>query len=396
MIRGAWHQLGWQHQKLVIEQIKQGAGVGVVLSPRDLSFSKAQEYAAQYKDVESGVLYDPQWHIPAFSNVQLDEYPTAKLRDTVTNLINIAESRLADLAEMLEEENSALRTDAVIAPAIVYQAGRTDISQLNAKLHTAARRAAANLNVPCYGTAFLGESVTDSIELVQATLSTVTSLRCDGWYFGFEFPAERIPSSTDAIYRCLRAILLLASTGHPVMHAYAGPLGILSFSSGCTAAASGPSQKQWRFCPERWEDVEATGGNSALPARYFSRALWGTVVFPDETGLLPSSMQARIFSPSPFATAPPPMGWSRTDAKKHLTHTICKGLQDIADKGTTAECRKAANELLGDAVQLHEEIAEHRVELRDNAASYQANWQAALGIMLERHEDDFEFLELLE
>jgi hypothetical protein len=76
MQRGAWHQLGWQHQKMVIEQLQNQAGVGVILSPRDLSYSKAQEYVPQYRDLGASVVLDPQWHIPDFTNPQLDDYCT--------------------------------------------------------------------------------------------------------------------------------------------------------------------------------------------------------------------------------------------------------------------------------------------------------------------------------
>ena len=47
MKRGAWHQCGDRSQKLVVEQLTAGHGVGVILSPRDLS-DMAVKYAAQY------------------------------------------------------------------------------------------------------------------------------------------------------------------------------------------------------------------------------------------------------------------------------------------------------------------------------------------------------------
>lgn len=397
MRRGAWHQLGWQHQKMVIEQLRNHAGVGVVLSPRDLSYVKAQEYVSQYKAEGASVILDPQWHVPAFTNQQLDDYPTAELRASVTDLVDISDSALDDLREKLISENSALQTDALVAPAIVYAAGRQDIVQLNARLHETGRNAAAELGIPCYGTAFLGESVTNSQQLVESTLSSITSLNCDGWYFGFEFAAERIPSTTDAVYRCLRAALLLAGTGKPVMHAYAGPMGILSFAAGCSAAASGASQKQWRFCPERWEPSSATGGNNAAPARYFSRRLWGTIVFPDETALLPASIQSRIFDRTPFAPNPLPQTWTRTEATKHLTYSICKGIEEVASHNSFAACREAADAILSTAVGLHSQIAvQQAIQLRDCAACYQANWRAALNILAQNHGDDFEFLDLLQ
>lgn len=396
MQRGAWHQLGWQHQKMVIEQLKNHAGVGVVLSPRDLSFTKAKEYAPLYKAEGAGVVLDPQWHVPGFTNQQLDDYPTAELRGSATDLADISDAALDDLGEKLVSENSALQTDALIAPAIVYAAGRNDIVQLNSRLHETARKAAAELGIPCYGTAFLGESVTNSQHLVEATLSSITALNADGWYFGFEFASERIPSSTDAVYRCLRAALLLVLTGKPVMHAYAGPMGILSFAAGCTAAATGASQKQWRFCPERWEASASTGGNNAAPARYFSRQLWGTIVFPDETALLPIQIQNQIFEATPFAPNPLPQTWSKTDATKHLTYSICKGIEAVASSQGYAASRQAAEAMLDTAVAIHSQIAvQHAIQLRDDAACYQANWRAALNILAQNHGDDFEFLELL-
>lgn len=397
MQRGAWHQLGWQHQKMVIEQLQHQAGVGVILSPRDLSFTRAQEYVPQYKAAGASVIVDPQWHVPAFTNTQLDDYPTAELRASVTDLVDISDSALDDLRRKLVAENAALQTDAMVAPAIVYAAGRQDIVQLNARLHETACIAAQELGIPCYGTAFIGESVTNSQQLVESTISSITSLKCDGWYFGFEFSAERIPSSTDAVYRCLRAALLLALTGKPVMHAYAGPMGILSFAAGCNAAASGPSQKQWRFCPERWEPSSTTGGNNAAPARYFSRRLWGTIVFPDETALLPLAVQNLVFEQTPFAHIPLPTTWTKTEATKHLTYSICKGIEHVASHAGFAACRHAAEAILSDAVSLHSQIAvQQAIQLKDDSACYQANWRAALNILGQNHGDDFDFLDLLQ
>jgi hypothetical protein len=396
MKRGAWHQLGWQHQKMVVEQLQQRSGVGVILSPRDLSYSKAQEYVPQYKAAGASVILDPQWHVPEFSNQQLDAYPTAELRASLSSLVDVSDDAIDDLQARLVAENATLQTDAVVAPAVVYAAGRQDIVQVNVRLHEAAQRAASELGKPCYGTAFLGESVTNSQQLVESMMSTITSLECDGWYFGFEFSAERIPSSTDAVYRCLRAAMLLAGTGKPVMHAYAGPMGILSFAAGCVAAATGPSQKQWRFCPERWEPSVGNGGNNAAPARYFSRSLWGTIVFPDEIALLPGDLQGQIVEQSPFASKPLPPTWSKTDATKHLTFSICKGIEQVAAKQGFDACRSEADSILSTAVGLHIKIVkEQMIQLKDDAAGYQANWRAALRILAQNHRDDFEFLELL-
>jgi hypothetical protein len=397
MKRGAWHQLGWNHQKMVIEQLQNGAGVGVILSPRDLSYLKAMEYVPQYKTEGASVVLDPQWHIPGFSNTQFAEYPTADLRASITNLVAVTDSEMSMLKNQIVSENSALSTDAVIAPAVLYAAGRNDIVQLNARLHAAACDAAAALGVPCYGTAFLGKSITSSQHLVDSTLSSITSLNCDGWYFGFQFPDERIPSSTDAVYRCLQAALLLVQTGKPVLHGYAGPLGILSFAAGCTAAASGPSQKQWKFCQERWEESPDIGGGGNAPARYFSRNLWGTIVFPDETALLSHNVLAQVLTPSPFAPNPLPATWGKTNATKHLAFTICKGIESVANNSAPASCRQAAQAILDTAVTLHKDILQtYGITLKDETAAYQANWRSALAILEQKHGDDFEFLAMLQ
>ena len=185
MNRGAWHQLGWNHHLLVIEQLENTAGVGVILSPRDLSFTRAQECVPLYKEHGAQVVVDPQWHIPGFTTDQFDEYPTADLRTTVTDLVNISDDRLNELQQKLISENSALQTDALIAPAVMYKAGRNDIVQLNRRLHDVAREAASQLGIPCYGTAFLDKSITNSMQLVETTMSTVTALNCDGWVLCF-------------------------------------------------------------------------------------------------------------------------------------------------------------------------------------------------------------------
>lgn len=396
MRRGVWHQLGWNHQKLVTELLQNDAGVGVILSPRDLSYANAKTYVAQYRANNALIVNDPQWFIPGFDNKQLNGYPIADFRNSVTSLTRVSDSEMFRLKESLVKENRELGTDALIAPAVLYTAGRTDVIQLNRRLHQVACDAAAQLGIPCYGTAFLGQSITNSIQLIESTLSAITSLSCDGWYFGFEFPAERIPSSVEAVYRCLVAALLLAQTGKPVLHAYAGPMGILSFASGCVAVGAGPSQKQWRFCPERWEKSESSRRSGHTPARYFSGTLWGTIVFPDETALLPTTLLSQIYTESPFATSPPSATWPKGDEKKHLIYTICKGIERVASHISPTACRHSAATLLSHAIQIHRSIrGNYGIELKDHSTSYQANWCAALIKLEQNHRDDFDFLDML-
>ena len=97
---------------------------------------------------------------------------------------------------------TVLRADAVIAPAVVYEAGRADIVQLNARLFAAAKQVADDLKIPVYATVVLGRSVTASDKTMQNVLSQATALSCDGWYFGFEFEDERLPSVRETVRRC--------------------------------------------------------------------------------------------------------------------------------------------------------------------------------------------------
>jgi hypothetical protein len=56
MRRGVWHQCGDRSQKLAAEQLQRGVGVGVVISPRDLAYNGAMDYAKQYHDLGTAVL----------------------------------------------------------------------------------------------------------------------------------------------------------------------------------------------------------------------------------------------------------------------------------------------------------------------------------------------------
>ena len=85
MRRGAWHQCGDRSQKIALQNLECGAGVGVVISPRDLGYDKAVEYAQAYHDNDAHVLIDSQFYVPEFTNPKLASYPTAKYRRSVSD-----------------------------------------------------------------------------------------------------------------------------------------------------------------------------------------------------------------------------------------------------------------------------------------------------------------------
>ncbi len=224
MRRGAWHQCGDRSQILVEEQLSNGPGEGAILSPRDLTRAGALDYAQRYRNLGAHVLMDYQFYVPDFVNPKLNSYPISAFRAGISALSQFSDVQMTDFRNQLRIDNAELETAAVIAPAVVYEAGRHDIVQLNSRLFSAARSVAGELHVPVYATVALGRSVTASEHTISAALAQATALNADGWYFAFEFENERIPSSRDAIRRCCAAGLSLACTGKPVLHAYAGPL----------------------------------------------------------------------------------------------------------------------------------------------------------------------------
>jgi hypothetical protein len=289
-----------------------------------------------------------------------------------------------------------LEASAVIAPAVVYEAGRLDIIELNSRLFAAAKAVASELHVPIYATVVLGRSVTASDQTMQSLLSQATALNCDGWYFGFEFEEERIPSARETVRRCSVAGLTLACTGKPVLHAYAGPMGLLSFGFGATGVAIGHSQNLWKFTRDRWAPSSGQGGSGDAPPRYFSKPLWGTIVYPDETTQLALALRNQVWSPSPFSgPVASTLPWSRWDANKHLVFVLAQQYASLASELDPRKNALAAISILQEAIKLHTAIQQNNVFLNDQTSSYQLNWQFALEDLLHNNQADFDFLKLM-
>ena len=396
MRRGTWHQCGDRSQKLVEEQLQHGVGVGVIISPRDLARKNAIKYAEQYRALGAELLLDYQYYVPEFTNARLGSYPISRFRQGVSSLNKISDQDLTDFRNELRVDHEELRADAVIAPAVVYQAGRSDIVQLNARLFAASKAVANDLKIPIYATVVLGRSVTASDQTLQTALSQATGLSCDGWYFGFEFEDERIPSARETVRRCCVAGLTLACTGKPVLHAYAGPMGLLSFGFCATGTAIGHSQNLWKFTRDRWMVTESQGGGGNAPARFFSSALWGTIIYPDETSQLSTSIRNQILTPSPFSgQVASNLPWQRWKSGKHLIHVVDQQFSMMAAEKDPRKNVEAAIALLANALELHAAIQKSNVFLGDNTSAYQANWKAALEDLVKDNQGDFAFFDLM-
>lgn len=395
MRRGAWHQFGDRSQKLAAEQLQNGVGVGVIISVRDLSRDNAIDYSKIYHDLGAHVLLDQQFYNPEFSNPLLKTYPISKYRASLSTLAQISDADLVDLATQLRLDYGDIKADGLIAPAITYEAARQDIIDLNKRLFGVAKQVGDELGIPTYATIMLGHSVVPSVHTINTILSQATSLDADGWYFGFEFSQGRIPFAKDDVFRCCVAGLTLACTGKPVLHAYAGPMALLSLGFGATGTAIGHSQNVWQFTRGRWDTDTKTGGGKA-PPRFFSRSLWGTIIYPDETSLLPPPLQSQVLTQSSFSTPTASNGpWTRWEANKHLVNIIGSTVDDIA---ATTDPRANANQAIGIlnvAITLHQQIKGIPLTVRDSANGYQENWRDAMNDLLNNHSDDFDYLEML-
>jgi hypothetical protein len=142
MRRGVWHQFGDRSQKLILEQLELANGVGVVLGSRDLSLGKAQEYASQYVDLGADLLLDLQFFRSTFENRHTPSYELDAYRQSVSELKKLSSSQLTGLTRSIEKLNRRFRTVGVIAPALMYEAERPDIADLNRTLFEAAKSAA--------------------------------------------------------------------------------------------------------------------------------------------------------------------------------------------------------------------------------------------------------------
>jgi hypothetical protein len=395
MKAGIWHQCGDRSQRVALELIQSDCGVGVVLSPRDLAIHNAANYSRQYHNEGADVLIDFQFYTPGFTNNNLDSYPISQHRTHITTLTQATEQELVAVRNSLRDSCDTVGVDGVIAPAMVYEAGRNDIVQLNQKLFQVAKEVGQELDLPVYATVALGTSVTGSENTIKPILSQATSLDGDGWYFAFEFEPERIPSNTEAVKRYCQTSLKLAATGKPVFHAFAGPLGIVSLGAAATAIGIGHSQNLWRLDRGRWAAADGQGGGGAAPPRFFSKSLWGTIVYRDEIAQLSTALANQVYTPTTFSPAQPTVQWDRWNANKHLLKVICEGTSQVIQQATARTRAQEAVRILQAAVSLHGQIAASGITLRDRAASYQQPWVDALQWTLQNCSKDYTYLEFI-
>lgn len=398
MKKGAWHQCCFNSQNLVEEQLQNGIGCGAILSPKDVGRNSLISYSKKYKTAGADVLIDQQFYVPEFSNKNLESYAITNFRPKVANFTAIPDAHMDGLANELYALHHDANADGIISPALVYESGRMDIVRLNARLFDTAKRVGDALGIPTYATVIIGNSAINADSLVDGIISYATALDCDGFYFGFEFDdTDAVPADRNHVYRAISAGLSLTCTGKPVLQAFAGPFGLLSFGYGAAGATIGHFKNVWRFDRRRWGQTEDGGGGNA-PPRFFSSSLWSTIVYPDETEQLSASTRKKVITPSSFSSPVEKAGapkWAKWDAYKHLVTVIGTRYGALASTGSAKENSRAIMNQLVEAVALHQTIANEGITLKDKCNLYQQNWLDSVTELLSKRSDDFEFLELL-
>lgn len=394
MKRGVWHQMGYNSQKLIVEQLLNNTGVGVILSPRYLNYDTERRYAEKYVECGAEVLHDPEFYVPESDQGKLGTYPSAKLRASVSMLKKISDIDLDELSKSLEIENRNVSASALIAPAVPYEAARRDLAELNEQLYRAAKKAGDAIGIPTLATVVIGQSATTP-QVVTNLLAMPTSLNPDGYYFQFEFTDARLPTDEIEVFRFCAAMLTLACTDRPILHSCAGPMSILSFAVGATGAGITFRQNFWGFDRSKWLNIDSQGGGGNAPARFFSSLLWGTIVQPDETIMLPQHLRTLVLTHSPYsatvATAPT-LPWGKWDANKHMVHVMANGARTVSEQSNIRAAADFAIEKLDRADRMHKQIERAGVRLKDETNLYQGPWRNALKRVLVDCADDYQWL----
>ncbi|MBM7845370.1 hypothetical protein [Herpetosiphon giganteus] len=397
MKRGVWFQYGSGSQKIMLDLAKTGVGQGAVFSPRDISQNSMITNAKKLKKLGFELMIDQQYHIPSYSNKNLQSYSMNNHRNRISKLVEIDSDGLLSLQRDLLFINEKVGTNAVIAPAVIYEASDDKITDLNEKLFKAAKQVGDNLGIPTYASIIIGRSAVISDSNIMALLSDITRLNADGWYFSFEFSDEKMPSNPDEIYSFLKAGLLLANTGKPLFHAFAGPLGLLSYAFGSTAVGVGQIKNLWQFTRSRWVVRTTKFIPKKHPPKFFSYPLWGNIVHPDETGNLIPILRSKILEYSPYSEQVEKEidNWPSPYPKKHLLYILSKQIEEIASKNNIRESAIYAIKKLNQSQKIQEEIINSYITIRDPLLKVQKNWLRGLNKYVQDMNDEFDYLGFL-
>lgn len=396
---GVWHQLGYNLHKAAKELVEHGIGEGCILSAGDAEFSQHSRNAKMLRSAGSQVVIDTQFHTPSVTNARITSYPFNEARLLVTEEHRAGLLQLDQIAAAIEAVNREINAAAVLAPALIYEAGRPEIADLNGKLFTAAKIAGDALGVPTFATVSLDRAVLAAESELDRSMSHASSLGADGFYLCVEFSDSKIASTLHELTAFGRACLHLALMEKPLLHGYAGPMSILSPGFGASSVGLCAYLSMWQFSRDRLEPSE--GGGRKHPPRFFSKSLWSRVVIPDDLHFMGPELREQVLYHSPFSEILKEadlsaVKWPRGQTEKHQVYVIGETVSGLLKVEGVRNRAEAANRFLDNAKMGHEHLKAHGISLRSiDETNFHATWMKALDSLLKTRLDDYDLLELL-
>ena len=365
------------------------------MGTRHLARDGAEKWCEKYKDRDADILLDVQFYQPKFVNNFMESFGLEDFRKSVSALGALGDNLTGQLTRKLVELNKELRTSAVLAPAIIFEPDNQKIIAINEQLFAAARQAGNELGIPTHACIPLSSALRKSPSATTKILSAVTSFDADGWNLAIEYGGEnRIPIESDWAEHVISSALYLVATDLPVIQAFAGPSALLSLSAGANAAAVGHFKNFWNFSRSIFEVVDSEM-RKPKAQRYFSAALWSTILAPDEIARLEDKTWNGIRSDSPFGPNYKTDAIDERTAHNHLIHTLANEAPRIANDNSIRKNLVKAQNFLLDASYRYEIVLNELGSVADTANVHQKNWADGINNFLKTNSDRVEYVDLL-
>ncbi len=408
---GAWHQLGAGTHEIAYELLQDNIGEGAIFSHKDLEFRLARGSAHGINTLGKGVLWDPQFFDPEHKPKHSLTYPTQEFRCTEEELIGLSETGKSTLSSALEQVNRDLHCRAVLAPALLYQAGSTKIQAVNRMLFACAKRAGDAIGVPTLASIPFGHSTCVDDSGITAVLNAATSLPADGWYVVFEFSGENYPRKKAEVIRCANACIGLAAVRPNLIFGYGGHLSLPVMAWGAAGAGIGHQKTLWQFLRRRFEDDDSEqakaelkkggGGKKQIP-HFFSSSLWQRLIYTTEVEsvlTLPSSFHSKILVPTDYSPAIQPgqpfKPWDLEQSHKHMLTAWANAITHLSAIPCLSSRNEEAVRQMNEQLKLLEELEPHGISFKSSfKAKHLDMWKDVSTELRTRRSSDFEWAEL--
>lgn len=409
MIKGLWHQLGYGTENLVLALLQDNVGQGGILSPIDLDFRQSQGTALGFQQAGKGVLWDPQFYDPPLINARSAGYPTHQFRLPVEALSILDLAGQDGLTRALEMVNRSLRSSAVIAPAVIYEAGSPHLWGINQMLFRCAKKAGDHLGIPTLASIPIGSSVSVSEPETLNILGAATALPSDGWYILFEFDRDPVPVSSGRLARCASSCLSLAGTERPILFGFSGLMSLPVMAWGASAVGFGHAATLHQFKGRHFnlrtrlqqaaDRRNGKGGGGPESLRFFSSGLWTGLACPDETSPLAllEELFRKVMIPSPYSQTvmddPSTAEWSLDEAHMHYAWHIHQQVEALLEIPALIDRANQVKTLIDGQIELWGEVQSRGIAIRQGFhLGYWTAWKDAIQNALRDQKADYDWL----